>query len=60
MKKEDYYKFILALGVVLALFGFVNVFALNLSSQILMGVVGILLVILAGILLIRKNNHDSG
>jgi hypothetical protein len=56
MRKEDPFKFILALGIVLLLFGLVNVFAFNLFIQVLMSVFGFLLVALAGYLLSKSKN----
>ena len=53
----DAFKFILALGVVVLLFGLVNVLALNLIGQIIMSVVGFLLISLAGYVL-SKNDYD--
>jgi uncharacterized membrane protein len=53
----DNAKFILALGVVVLLFGLVNLFALNLVGQILMSISGFLLVSLAGYIL-SKNDYD--
>lgn len=54
MAKDDASKFILALGIVVLLFGLVNVFAFDLVSQILMSVFGFLLVSLAGYLLSKR------
>ena len=54
--REDASKFILCLGIVILLFGIVNVFAFALVTQILMGIFGFLLVSLAGYLLSKKNN----
>ncbi len=53
----DAFKFVLALGVVVLLFGLVNVLALSLIGQIIMSVVGFLLISLAGYVL-SKNDYD--
>jgi LPXTG-motif cell wall-anchored protein len=57
MAKEDAYKFILALGIVVFLFGIINVFGFALVSQILMSFFGFLLISLAGYLLSKKSNR---
>ena len=54
MAKDDASKFVLALGIVVLLFGLVNVFAFDLLSQIIMSVFGFLLVSLAGYLLSKR------
>ncbi len=54
MAKDDASKFVLALGIVVLLFGLVNVFAFDLVCQIFMSVFGFLLVSLAGYLLSKK------
>ena len=54
----DVFKFVLALGVVVLLFGLVNVLALNLIGQIIMSIIGFLLVSLAGYVL-SKNDYDK-
>jgi uncharacterized membrane protein len=54
----DAFKFVLALGVVLLLFGLVNVLALNLIGQIIMSIAGFLLISLAGYVL-SKNDYDK-
>lgn len=59
MAKEDVYKFILALGIVILLFGLVNVLAFNLVGQILMSILGFLLVSLAGYLLSKKTYYNK-
>lgn len=59
MKREDWIKLPLAFGVAFVLFGFFNILAWDLGTQISMVAVGLLLVILASFLLI-KNNRRSG
>jgi hypothetical protein len=53
----EIFKFILALGVVIFLFGLVNLFALNLIGQIIMSIVGFLLISLAGYVM-SENHYD--
>jgi hypothetical protein len=54
----DAFKFVLCLGVVVLLFGLVNVLALNLIDQIIMSITGFLLISLAGYVL-SKNDYDK-
>ena len=59
MNKESTYKFVLALGIVLLLFGLVNVLAVSLLYQVLMGIIGFLLVALSGYLLAKERPYHK-
>jgi hypothetical protein len=58
MRVIETFKFVLALGMVVLLFGLVNVLALNIIGQILMSAIGFLLISLSGYVL-SKNDYDK-